>query len=139
VQIQKYRARISGPLLDRMDLQLEVHPVDLSAFRTTLSTEEKSMDVKKRILKARDIQLERAKTYNAYLSATQIDRFCYLNAQEQQWLHKACDQLQISARAYHKILKIARTIADLSGESCCIQRQHLMEAMQYRCFDRTWQ
>ncbi|MDR2769152.1 MAG: YifB family Mg chelatase-like AAA ATPase [Puniceicoccales bacterium] len=138
VQIQKYRARISGPLLDRMDLQLEVQPVDLSAFQTTLPMEEKSTDVKKRIAKARDMQLERAKTYNAYLSATQVDRFCYLNTQEQQWLHKACEQLQISARAYHKILKIARTIADLSGESC-IQRQHLMEAMQYRCFDRTWQ
>ncbi len=135
MQIQKYRARISGPLLDRMDLQLEVQPVDLSMFRNA-EAEESSHVVKQRISAARKIQLERSSTYNAYLTEGQMQQVCRLSNENQRWLHQACEQLQISARAYQKILRIARTIADLSHTD--IQQKHLMEALQYRCFDRMW-
>lgn len=135
-QIQKYRARLSGPLLDRMDLQIEVQPVDLSHLQNSV-VEESSRVVAERIYKAQSFQLQRSKSYNAYLNVSQIEQFCWLSEQDKTWFFKACEQLHISVRAYHKILKVARTIADLS---LCkhIDRQHLMEAMQYRCFDRNW-
>lgn len=136
-QIQQYRARVSGPLLDRFDLQLEVQPVELSNFNTKNTCEESSMEVRKRICAARDIQRQRAHTCNAYLSPAQLETHCDCSSENLKWLQNACQQLQLSARAYHKVLKIARTIADLEA-SPGIQQKHLMEAMQYRCFDRLW-
>ena len=136
-QIQQYRARISGPLLDRFDLQLEVQPVNLSAFQLSQENEENTLTVRQRIIAARDRQLARTKTCNAYLSAPQIEATCHCSMNDLIWLQNACQQLQLSARAYHKVLKIARTIADLE-DSENLQQKHLMEAMQYRCFDRNW-
>ena len=136
-QIQQYRARISGPLLDRFDLQLEVQPVNLSAFQTSQQNEESTLTVRQRIIAARNLQLKRTHTCNAYLSAQQIETTCNCAKTDLIWLQNACQQLQLSARAYHKVLKIARTIADLENSES-LQQKHLMEAMQYRCFDRNW-
>lgn len=136
-QIQQYRARISGPLLDRFDLQLEVQPVNLSAFQSSQKTEENSLTVRQRIIAARNLQLKRSHICNAYLSAQQIETTCNCSRNDLIWLQQACQQLQLSARAYHKVLKIARTIADLENSEN-LQQKHLMEAMQYRCFDRNW-
>ncbi len=136
-QIQQYRSRISGPLLDRFDLQLEIQPVNLSAFQKNESSEESSITVKERIIAARNLQIKRAHMCNAYLSASQLEQSCCCSYTDLLWLQKACQQLQLSARAYHKVLKISRTIADLENSSA-IQQKHLMEAMQYRCFDRSW-
>lgn len=136
-QIQQYRSRISGPLLDRFDLQIEVQPVDLSAFQSAPAFVESSQEVRQRIMKARQWQQERTNCVNAYLSAAQIEKYCGCTQQNLSWLQKACEQLQLSARAYHKVLKIARTIADLE-EKASVEQKHLMEAMQYRCLDRSW-
>ncbi len=135
-QIQQYRARVSGPLLDRFDLQIEVQPVSLSSFQGN-SEETPTQIVKERIAVARKIQIARANTYNADLSATQIENTCCCSRDNLVWLQNACQQLQLSARAYHKVLKISRTIADLANKPH-IEKEHLMEAMQYRCFDRAW-
>ena len=135
-QIQQYRSRVSGPLLDRFDLQIEVQPVNLSAFQTN-AEEESTQDVRSRILAARQRQLSRCQQCNADLSATQLESSCRCSIHDLIWLQNACQQLQLSARAYHKVLKIGRTIADLEASEN-IQQRHLMEAMQYRCFDRAW-
>jgi len=134
-QIQQYRSRLSGPLLDRFDLQLEVQPVELSAFNKS-KPEESSTVVKVRIAEARQLQINRFGTYNAHLSAKQLQQ-CRCSHSDLAWLQQACQQLQLSARAYHKVLKIAQTIADIDQDST-IQQKHMMEAMQYRCFDRAW-
>ena len=135
-QVQQYRSRLSGPLLDRFDLQLEMQPVDLSAFQLT-NAEESSKTVRARIVEARKVQWEREHTCNAYLTAAQLEETCACSTKNLRWLQKACEQLQLSARAYHKVLRIARTIADLEKTEQ-IQQRHLMEAMQYRCLDRAW-
>ncbi len=134
-QIQQYRSRLSGPLLDRFDLQLVVQPVELSAFKKEQPAES-SASVKVRISKARQIQIERFGTYNAHLSAKQLQQ-CSCSHSDLVWLQQACQHLQLSARAYHKVLKISQTIADLENAKT-IQQKHMMEAMQYRCFDRAW-
>ena len=134
-QIQQYRSRLSGPLLDRFDLQLEVQPVELSAFNKS-KIEESSTAVKARISEARRVQTNRFGTYNAHLSAKQLQQ-CRCSQSDLAWLQQACQQLQLSARAYHKVLKIAQTIADIDQDQT-IQQKHMMEAMQYRCFDRAW-
>ena len=136
-QIQSYRSRLSGPLLDRFDVQLEVQPVDLSAFQTRSSAEESSLAVRQRIMAARKRQTDRCGVCNAYLSAAQLETHGACSPKDLRWLQNACEQLQLSARAYHKVLRIARTIADLESVEA-IQQTHLMEAMQYRCFDRAW-
>ncbi len=135
-QIQQYRARVSGPLLDRFDLQIEVQPVTLSSFQNGVE-ETPTQVVKERVTQARQRQIERSNTYNADLSATQIESTCHCSKDNLIWLQNACQQLQLSARAYHKVLKISRTIADLASKTN-IEKEHLMEAMQYRCFDRAW-
>ena len=136
-QIQSYRSRLSGPLLDRFDVQLEVQPVDLSAFQIRSSAEESSLAVRQRIISARKRQTDRCGVCNAYLSAAQLETYGECSQKDLRWLQNACEQLQLSARAYHKVLRIARTIADLEAVEA-IQQTHLMEAMQYRCFDRAW-
>ena len=136
-QIQSYRSRLSGPLLDRFDVQLEVQPVDLSAFQTRSSPEESSLAVRSRITAARKRQTDRCGVCNAYLSATQLETYGACPQEDLRWLQNACEQLQLSARAYHKVLRIARTIADLEAAET-IRQPHLTEAMQYRCFDRAW-
>ncbi|MEA2014263.1 MAG: YifB family Mg chelatase-like AAA ATPase [Thermodesulfobacteriota bacterium] len=136
-QIRQYRARISGPLLDRIDIHIEVPSIrykDLSKE----SGGEISETIKKRVNRARDIQKDRLKSYilcNARMSNRQIKEHCVLDGDSRKLIEMAVDRLGLSARAYTKILKVARTIADLEDERG-IRPSHISEAIQYRTLDR---
>ena len=137
-QISKYMNKISGPLLDRIDIHVEVQSVkydDLSSARPSESSEE----IKKRVNKARLIQLERYKDDGIYcnseLNAELIKKYCILDEECSELLKSAFEKLGFSARAHARVLKLARTIADLDGEKN-ILKKHLAEAIQYRNLDR---
>lgn len=135
-QVRRYRARLSGPLLDRIDMHIEVPRLphqDLCGANAALV--ESSEIVRQRVARAHQRQLQRAGCGNHQLTPKQITQFCPLQASDAQLLEKALERLQLSARAYHRILKVARTIADLA-DSPQIQSPHLMEAISYRRLDR---
>ncbi len=134
-QVQRYRARISGPLLDRMDLQIEVPRVALADLRQGVEPSESSAFVRARVIAARARQLNRADKPNALLSNNEVERDCALTDADQSLLERAVDRLGLSARAYHRILRVARTVADIEG-ALCIKKPHLMEAMHYRRLER---
>lgn len=138
-QVQRYRSRISGPLLDRIDIHIEVPSVKYDDL-SKIADGDSSADIKKRVDKARNIQLARYEnegiTSNSQLSASMLDKYCSLGENESKLLRSAFDRLGLSARAHSKILKVARTIADLDG-SDDIKTTHIAEAIQYRNFDRT--
>ena len=134
--VTKYQKRISGPILDRIDIHIEVPRVDyekLSGDRMG----ETSESIRARVQVARDIQTERFANYssdivcNADMRVGEIRQFCKLQDEGQSLMRAAMSQLNLSARAYHRILKLARTIADLAGSEE-IQSVHLAEALQYR-------
>ncbi len=140
VNKQRYRSKLSGPLLDRIDLHIEVPAVpykDLSSKASGLSSEQ----MRAHILKARKIQEQRYKdlpySSNAELSGTHLELFCALEKEEQEFLGTVVEKFALSARAYTRILKIARTIADLS-DSKSITKNHLAEAVNYRALDRAY-
>ncbi|MEO8011271.1 MAG: YifB family Mg chelatase-like AAA ATPase, partial [Dokdonella sp.] len=132
-QIQRYRARISGPLLDRIDLKLEMPRVNHSELREAAAGES-SATVKMRVHLARDRQLARSGKPNAWLSNRETERDCVLGEHEHALLDRAVEKLGLSARAYHRVIRVARTIADLAG-SAAVHDVHLSEAIQYRRFD----
>jgi len=141
-QIQRYRAKVSGPLLDRIDIQIEVPPVRYEEL-TSLKTGEPSDAIRARVLAARRVQQERFKDSprvhcNAGMGTRELNRFCQLDAECHTMLRMAMDDMNLSARAYDRILKVSRTLADLEG---CpdIQIQHVAEAIQYRSLDRQGQ
>ena len=139
-QIKKYMNRISGPLLDRMDIHIEVNKVKYSQLEQK-SKNETSKEIRKRVNRARQIQLERYQKYhifsNSELTPKLIEKFCQLDTESKQILETAFHKLNLSARGYNKILKVARTIADL--EECeKIQQKHIAEAIQYRSLDRKY-
>ena len=137
--VQKYLNKISGPLLDRIDIHVEVTPVsynELSAERIS----EKSVTVRERVIKARDIQEKRYAAKegvhcNAQINSKQLREFCKIDEAGNQLLKTAMERLGLSARAYDRILKVARTIADLESSEN-ILTNHLAEAIQYRSLDR---
>ncbi|MDI3262922.1 MAG: YifB family Mg chelatase-like AAA ATPase [Fulvimonas sp.] len=131
-QIQRYRARISGPLLDRIDLVVDVPRVPLGELATAPS--EDSATVRARVLKARQHGLIRAGRANAEINPRELERDCALGAAERRWLEAALERLGLSARAYHRVLRVARSIADLDGGAPLLDRTHLAEALQYRRF-----
>lgn len=137
-EINRYMGKISGPLLDRIDLQVEASAVDYKDLDNGKKSES-SRDIKLRVVKAHKIQQERYKNENIYfnsqLSAAQIEKYCRLGDMEREILKNAFDRLNFSARAYHKLLKLSRTIADLDGSEN-IQVQHIAEAIQLRNLDR---
>ncbi len=139
-QIQKYLAKISGPLLDRIDLHLEV-PALPSHDLLSLTPSESSVVIKDRTSRVRQIQMKRFCNTkilaNAHMNHRQIKQFCHLDTESKQLLKAAIEELNLSARAYDKILKVARTIADLAKTEN-IQTEHLAEAIQYRSLDRNW-
>lgn len=137
--VQKYLNKISGPLLDRIDLHVEVTPVSFNEL-SSQSTSEKSESIRERVIKAREVQAERFKDSpgvyaNAQMSSNQLKQICVLDNASQNLLKAAMEKLNLSARAYDRILKVSRTIADLEGSEK-IQAQHLAEAIQYRSLDR---
>jgi magnesium chelatase family protein len=139
-QIDKYLGKISGPLLNRIDIQIEVSPVKYDDLKNE-KYEESSEEIKKRIIKARGIQQERYKNLgiitNSELSSKYISKYCKINKESEQILKEAFERLGLSARAYNKILKVARTIADLE-EIENIETKHIAEAIQYRSLDRKY-
>ncbi|HTZ11577.1 MAG TPA: YifB family Mg chelatase-like AAA ATPase [Candidatus Margulisiibacteriota bacterium] len=139
-QVYKYRSKISGPLLDRIDIHIEVPPARYQELASTLPAESSSQ-IKERIEKTRALQRERFKAegifYNARMNHRQVRKFCALGKEESELLKMAMAELRLSARAYDKILKVSRTIADLAGEQD-IKTVHLSEAIQYRSLDREW-
>jgi magnesium chelatase family protein len=137
--VQRYLNRISGPLLDRIDLHVEVTPVSFDEM-TALRKNESSAEIRVRVIKAREIQTERFKEYsdiysNAMMPPQMVKKICEINNAGKNMLKRAMDRLGLSARAYDRILKVARTIADLS-DSETILPEHLAEAIQYRSLDR---
>jgi magnesium chelatase family protein len=140
-QIQRYLGKISGPLLDRIDIQTEV-PVVKYQELSSKSTGERSSEVRERVIRARDIQIERFKKLknvfkNADMSSRLIRKYCELDAASQEILKMAMNRLGLSARAYDRILKVARTIADLESKEN-IKAEHISEAIQYRSLDREY-
>ncbi|HEY9364299.1 MAG TPA: YifB family Mg chelatase-like AAA ATPase [Chitinophagaceae bacterium] len=137
--VQKYLNKISGPLLDRIDLHVEVTPVAFSEL-TSLKSSEKSADIRGRVIKAREIQAKRYEKFpgiycNAQMSSKMLKEICIIDQASQLLLKRAMEKLNLSARAYDRILKVALTIADLS-DSETIKAEHLAEAIQYRSLDR---
>ncbi|GAA4928977.1 YifB family Mg chelatase-like AAA ATPase [Mucilaginibacter defluvii] len=137
--VQKYMSKVSGPLLDRIDLHVEVTPVNFSELASDRVAEH-SGDIRERVIKARDRQIERFGNKpdlhaNAQMSSQMVRDICKIDAAGQNLLKKAMEKLGLSARAYDRILKVARTIADLAGTEE-IQLQHLAEAIHFRSLDR---
>jgi len=136
--VQKYLNKISGPLLDRIDIHIEVTPVAFTELSSERETE-KSAAVRERVVRARNVQEQRYKGKgmhaNAQITTQQLRKYCRIDANGQALLQKAMERLGLSARAYDRILKVARTIADLAG-SADIGNDHLAEAIQYRSLDR---
>ena len=138
-EMQRYLGRISGPLLDRIDMHIEVSPVPFNELTDTRRGE-KSLAIRERVTKARELQRSRYFEYenihyNAQMNNKQLRKFCSLDARSLDLLKKAMDQLQLSARAYDRILKVGRTIADLEGSEK-LENHHISEAIQYRSLDR---
>ena len=138
--IHKYLHKLSGPLMDRIDMHIEVDSVSFNDLAGT-TLEEPSCEIKKRVDKARKVQLERFKSGKIYsnskMTDAQLKQYCKLNANSEKLLRTAFDKLHLSARAYNRILKVARTIADLEGSEN-ITEDHLMEALSYRSLDKKY-
>ncbi|RDZ26787.1 YifB family Mg chelatase-like AAA ATPase [Lysobacter silvisoli] len=133
--IRRYRARVSGPMLDRIDLHIEVPRLAPTELRADAPTGEPSAAVRERVLQARAVQRARAGRVNAQLSQADTTAHCRLEERDQALLERAVDTLQLSARSTHRILRVARTIADLAGSER-ILTTHLTEAIGYRRADR---
>ncbi len=133
-QINRYKRRISGPLLDRIDIHLEIPAIKYDKLASE-NEGEKSEKIRQRVIKARQIQKERFLSEsihtNSNMGLAQIKKYCQLDSAGQQILKNAVNNLHLSARAYHRLLKLSRTIADLAGEKNILP-QHIAEALQYR-------
>jgi magnesium chelatase family protein len=130
-QIQRYRNRVSGPLLDRIDIQVEVLRPKRSILSKSTNTAENSSDIRSRVIKARHTQLQRTGKVNALLSSAELAKFCKIKGDTLELLEQAVRQLFLSPRACHRILKVARTIADLDFNQK-ISTQHVAEAIAFR-------
>jgi len=140
--IQRYLSRISGPLLDRIDIHIDVPAVNYKELRSGAAPEG-SAEIRQRVMKAREVQLDRfaaaqERSYaNAQMTSRQIRTYCELSTDCERLLERAMTKQGLSARAHDRILKVARTIADLEGMPM-IEPNHIAEAIQYRTLDRTY-
>ena len=141
--IQRYVSKISGPLLDRIDIHIDVPSVNYRELRGMALLPESSADIRNRVIQARDVQLERFHTggeriyANAQMGSREIRKYCELGTDSEHLLERAMVKQGLSARAHDRILKVARTIADLAGSEV-IEPGHIAEAIQYRTLDRTF-
>lgn len=137
IQRANYRTKLSGPLIDRFDLQIQVGSVEYTKLRNTKT--ESSKDIKIRVNRAREIQIKRYKNYpiysNSELTPKMLEEYCKLDDETFRVLKDYLEKLSLSNRAYTKILKVSRTIADLE-EKENIELEHVLEAMQYRTLDK---
>jgi magnesium chelatase family protein len=138
-EMQRYLGKISGPLLDRIDIHIEVTPVPFEKLSDEKNGES-SIEIRKRVTAARELQTKRFEAsdvvhYNAQMNTKHIRKHCKLDEESMQLLKTAMSRLGLSARAYDRILKVARTIADLEGVTS-IDKTHISEAIQYRSLDR---
>lgn len=129
-QIQRYRGKLSGPLLDRIDLHLSV-PRETTRLDANAEPGPSSAELAKQVVQARQQQLARQGCANAHLDLNGVQQHCSLQGEDRQWLENACERLGLSLRAAHRVLKVARTLADLDS-AAHISRSHLGEALQYR-------
>ncbi|MCA5920933.1 YifB family Mg chelatase-like AAA ATPase [Pectobacterium brasiliense] len=134
-QILRYLSKLSGPFLDRFDLSIEVPLLPPGVLSQQHYQGESSATIRERVLIARQIQLKRANKINALLTSREIEKYCGLEMADATYLEEVMNKLGLSVRAWHRILKVARTIADLGGRDN-IERKHLAEALSYRCMDR---
>ena len=137
-EMQRYLNKLSGPLLDRIDIHIEVQKVEFDQLSDKRKGET-SNEIRKRVLTAREIQEERYKdsemNYNAQMGPKEIEKYCELDESSQILIKTAMEKLNLSARAYDRILKVARTIADLE-QTESLNSNHIAEAIQYRSLDR---
>lgn len=133
--ILRYLNRISGPLLDRFDMSLEIPLLPKGTLTEGGDRGESTQKIKERVLVARARMLERSNKVNALLGSREVEKYCPLAKEDAAFLENTLHQLGLSIRAYHRIIKVSRTIADLAGEEN-IQRIHLAEAVGYRAMDR---
>ena len=139
-QIHKYLSKLSGPLMDRIDIHIEVDNVTYDDLTNKTITEERSEEIKKRVNFARQKQIERFKGgefSNAHMSVESCNKYCKLDVVSEEILKAAFEKLNLSARAHNRILKVARTIADLAGEENILP-EHIAEAIQYRSLDKKY-
>ena len=129
-QIQRYRGKLSGPLLDRIDLHLSV-PRETTRLETSSNHGPSSIELAALVVRARQQQLARQGCANAHLDLAGVQQHCSLDGEDRHWLENACERLGLSLRAAHRVMKVARTLADLDG-AASINRTHLAEALQYR-------
>jgi len=134
-QVRRYQGRISGPLLDRLDLHVEVGALPADQLTERLPAAESSATVRARVLRARALQQHRAGKVNALLSAAELERDCALDDELRRLMSDALRRLGLSARAYHRVLRVARTLADLAGEAT-LGRAQLLESLAYRKQER---
>jgi len=137
-QIERYMARVSGPLLDRIDIHIETPPVSFTELAST-EPQTSSATIRAEVVRARDIQRERYQgdgiRFNSEMRRRHIEKWARLDAEGERTLEKAMNDFGLSARAHDKILRVARTIADLDGKES-ITTEHLFEAIGYRTLDR---
>ena len=140
MQIQRYVSKISGPLLDRIDIHIDVPAVKFKELASDTPAES-SAEIRDRVVRARRIQLERFASErifcNAQMSPRLIRKYCGIDSASKGLLENAITRLGLSARAYDRILKVSRTLADLEGKEA-IESQHVSEAIQYRTLDRNF-
>lgn len=138
-QIENYRQRISGPLLDRIDIHVEVPIVEFRELSSNTNLGEKSAVIRERVMAARQIEGERFRklpiSTNSSMGSRQVRQHCQLDAEASGYLERAMEEMNFSARAHDRILKVARTLADLGGSSN-IRPNDVLEAIQFRSLDR---
>jgi len=133
-QVQRYQNKLSGPFLDRIDMHIEVPAVSHQELQESSASTENSAEIKKRVINAQNRQINRRNHCNAHLTNKEIEEDCRLSEENQKVLEKTMNKMKLSARAYHRILKLARTIADLDNSEI-IQLHHLTESIGYRKTD----